>query len=692
MRAFLTLYARAVGIVGTLLLIAALAHDSRWASHPFGLGLLLVVVIGVRQQQISLTKYGALNLLALPALAGALILGAPHAALALWLGIIISDGLLLRKGWQIAWINGGREVVALIASYGIYAWAVLTLTEGVTGLSAEALPALALFMLAYFFVSRLLLYFTLLLRDKLVDQERSLILRYEVIAFGAGAIAVGAVLLSVMNLRPPGWMVIGIVLAGAGLLVKRILEESIAAEELNKILAMEQVVSSDVDLAGAFQRIQLLAHRLVDWQSFRIARLDGATLREVWDGNDGYLDPPREPDPALARLREAALHTGAPVNVPDVLRDDRVLPGRSQARSVIVLPLRFGEHTAGTLELAHHKPDAYAEKEVALIRRFANQLATTLHIYDLRRPLMEAMTRVSSQLDTLTASARALRGGGESVARTVSEITRAIAEEGEQVQHSLEVTRTLQSATQDVVRDGGTAAAASRRATEIASEHRHTIGTAIERLVRAKTFVSESGAQIGGLSSSVRRITEFIAVIRELADQTSLLALNAAIEAARAGTHGQGFAVVADEVRKLSEQSKRASDEAGDIVTALEEQMRRVAFQMSRGETIVQDVEALSEQAREALNKIVDATAGAADDAQRIAVTSREQEVAFTSLGERVRRIAALSGHNREGAEQVSRSAREQADALRELEGATHELRGVAQYLGELTRRITTGA
>ena len=37
-------------------------------------------------------------------------------------------------------------------------------------------------------------------------------------------------------------------------------------------------------------------------------------------------------------------------------------------------------------------------------------------------------------------------------------------------------------------------------------------------------------------------------------------------------------------------------------------------------------------------------------------------------------------------------SAREQAAALRELEGATQELRNVATYLGELTRRITSVA
>ena len=690
MRGFLGAYARVVGTIGLALLVVALAVDPRWLVQGPGIIVLLVAVAALRSQQIPLTKYGALNLLAIPALAGALLVGPPASALAMWLGIAIADGILLRKGLQAAWINAGREVIALLSSYGVYAWAVISLNGGEAGLTTDTLAALSLFMLAYFVASRMLLYFTLLLRDKLVDEEKSLILRYEVIAFGASAIAVALILLTVLNLSPIGWGVVGVVLLGAGLLVKRILEESIAAEELNKILAMEQIVSSDVDIADAFRRIQVLAHRLVDWQTFRISRLEDGTLRQIWSGDLGYLETETDLRPELAELRAHSLQTGEVINVPDALRDERIGPSASRMRSVVLLPLRFGDRTVGMVELEHHKPDAYTPKEITLIRRFALQLATTLHIYDLRRPLREAMTRVSSQLDTLTASARALRGGGESVARTIADITRGIAEEGEQVGRSLDVTRALHSATQDVVRDGSEAAEASQRATEIATEHRHTIATAIERLVGAKTFVGESGSQIAGLTASVTRITEFIAVIRELADRTNLLALNAAIEAARAGEQGKGFAVVADEVRKLAEQSAHASDEAGDIVTEFEEQMRRVAYQMSRGENIVQDVETLSGRAREALDLIVDATASAATGAQRIALTSREQELAFANLSDRVRRISTIAGRNREGAEQVTQTAREQAEALRELEGATQELRSVATYLNDLTRRITS--
>jgi methyl-accepting chemotaxis protein len=378
------------------------------------------------------------------------------------------------------------------------------------------------------------------------------------------------------------------------------------------------------------------------------------------------------------------------VIIADAQQDFRVDGAQPGVRSIVVLPLRFGDRNVGLLELEHHKRAAYAEKEIALIRRCANQLATTLHIQDLRQPLLEAVQRVSSQLDTLNQSARALRGGGEAVARTIGEISRGIAEESEQVGRSLDVTQTLHSATAAVARDGGDAAQASQRATEIANDHRGTIGSAIERLVSAKGFVRESAEQIDALARTTRRITEFIAVIREIADQTNLLAVNAAIEAARAGEQGQGFAVVADEVRKLAEQSARAAEEAGDVVIGFEDQMRRVAAQMERGQGMVSDVESLSEAALGALDQIVETTASSFDRCQRIASTSRDQEVEFARLRERVARIAEISKRNREGAENVTSSAKDQASALRELEGATHELRSVAVYLSDLTRRITS--
>jgi methyl-accepting chemotaxis protein len=655
-----------------------------------GAGVLLALTVLLRKTQISLTKYSVLHLLGMVAVGGALIVGPGPTVASLYMGVLVADYILLRKSAASAQINAGRETLALVAAFGLYAWiAGVEDARTVTGLTAATLPAFALFVFSHFVFSRGLMYFTLLIRDKLLPEEKSLILRYEVLAFFAGVGVVAVSLVTIASAGFLGWGVVAMVLGFAGLLMKRILEESIAAEELNKILMMEQVVSSDTDLGDAFRRIETLAHRLVDWRSLRIWRLTPEGPDFVYDSTRGLIlgggsIPPGE------ELRKLALRKGDAIVVEDSLEDDRVQSAREDARSIAVLPLRFGERTVGLLELEHHKKAIYAEKELALIRRFANQLATTLHINDLRQPLIESVRRVSEQVVTLGESARTLRTGGEAVARNIGDITRGLSEEEEQVLRGLDASAVVSEAIANVARDGHDTAAESRRAMAIASENRETIATAIERLVGAKGFVADSASEIQSLAVATRRLTEFIGVVRELAEQTNLLALNAAIEAARAGEHGTGFGVVAEEVRQLAEQSAAASDAASEIVGKFEEQMRRVGRQMERGQLMVRDVEALSESSRSALDLIVAATRGAATTAHRIAGTSAAQQSEFSSLRDRVTRIAEIAKRNRHGAENVTSTARDQARALRELEGATQELRGVASYLSDLTARITT--
>ena len=689
MSRFLSLYARLVASLGTVLLLIALALDPRWMSQLVAIAAIVGMSLLLRAFQIPLTKYSALNLLGMVAAGGAVIIGAPATALGLYLGVFAADWWLLRKAPAASAINAGREALALFGAFGFYAW-LTSLNGGVDAerITTDVIPAVALLLAAHFLFSRGLLYCTLLIRNKLYADERSLILRYEVIAFGAGTIGVLVSLITIASVGWTGWFVVAFVLMFAGLLLKRILEEAVAAEELNKIHAMEQVVSSDANLAESLQQIERLANRLVDWNGFRIWRLSSGSLRLIYQSGEGLLSEPRENGAFGGRLRDTAMSTGESIVITDAARDARAEGIGPDALSLAVVPLRFGDRAIGLVELDHHKRGTYGSKEIALVARFANQLATALHIQDLRQPLLAALARVETQLDTLNVSARALRAGAEVVARNTAEITRGIGEESEQADRSLDVARSLHDKTSTIAKDGGDAANASERATHIATEHRDTIGMAIERLVNAKRFVGESAAQIGGLSKSTRRITDFIAVIKELADQTNLLALNAAIEAARAGEQGQGFAVVANEVRKLAEQSSRASEDAGEIVAGFEDQMRQVASQVGRGQTMMSDVESLSESARTALDEIVEATAASLSWGQRIADTSRAQELEVGRLSERVARIAEISRRNREGAENVTRSAADQAQALRELEGAAHELREVAADLSDLTRRI----
>ncbi len=689
MNLILTVYRLGVSSVGGLLLVAGVVLFPQWLDRLAWVAAVAVATSILRRDQLAVTKYAAIHLIAPVAICGALVIGLVPTALGLALGIFAADRLWLRRNMAAAWQNAAREVTALFSAYGWYAVARGPLGADASVLDGHSVPAIALFVLVHFLIAKALYYFTLAIRAKLSSEEFSLILRYEIIGLGTGAMGLSALLLALGFL---GWMGAGVVLlvlGFAGLLLKRILEESIAAEELNTVLAMEIAVASDADLGVAIARVETLANRLLEWTQMRILRVEHERLSLIYRSGTGVLRPPEPPPKDGEQLRREALQTGRAVILVDADNDPRVERPLREAASRAVVPLRFGDHTIGLMELDTHKRGSYGAKEALLIRRVANQLATTIHILDLRNPLLEAVSRLSSELATLTTSARTLRGGGEAVARTAGEIGRAVVEEGEQLARGIEATQGLDARARATALDAREAHEATRKASALATEHRSTVDTAMERLIGAQRVVADGAERMRALTQTTAQVTGFISVIRELAVQTNLLALNAAIEAARAGHEGRGFAVVADEVRKLAEESGRAADEAQGVLRDFEQRVRDAATLMVRGEALMQDAETLSGGAREALGNIVGATGGAAQHAARIAIAADDQGTEVARLRERMSRAVEIAGRNRAGAESVAGAAAEQAAALREMEEATTVLKSLASELTELTRRIT---
>jgi len=105
-----------------------------------------------------------------------------------------------------------------------------------------------------------------------------MIVRYEVITFAATLLAATIFVGAVVAWSFGAWILVGLVLTFLGLLLKQMIEESISAEELNKIHAMEAVITANISLEDSFQRIERLANRLVDWGDFRIYRLHDGEL------------------------------------------------------------------------------------------------------------------------------------------------------------------------------------------------------------------------------------------------------------------------------------------------------------------------------------------------------------------------------------------------------------------------------
>src|SRR5439155_15832073 len=266
--------------------------------------------------------------------------------------------------------------------------------------------------------------------------------RYEVIAYAATLLAATIFVGAVVAWSFGAWILVGLVLTFLGLLLKQMIEEAISAEELNKIHAMEAVITANISLEDSFDRIERLAHRLVDWGDFRIYRRQEGALRLAYRGQIGRAER-GEPTPDTAAVREHVAQTGAAVVIDDVTRDKRIADAPLVVQSLVMVPLKFGDQVIGTLELEHHKRKVYRGKDVITINTFANQLATAIHITELRRPLVETVETLTQQLATLARAAVSMREAAGAVAQSTGLIRQGVlAEEGE-VSGGLEATESL---------------------------------------------------------------------------------------------------------------------------------------------------------------------------------------------------------------------------------------------------------
>jgi len=156
------------------------------------------------------------------------------------------------------------------------------------------------------------------------------------------------------------------------------------------------------------------------------------------------------------------------------------------------------------------------------------------------------------------------------------------------------------------------------------------------------------GEKVSQAVDAVRRISEKIGIIDEIARNTNLLALNAAIEAARAGEAGKGFAVVASEVRKLAERSQVAAAEITEL----------------SAKTV--DV---SEETLAIIQSIVPSIEKTTEMLQEISTASREQTVGAEQINLALAQLDSVVQRNAASSEELSATAGTLNSKADELDG-----------------------
>jgi methyl-accepting chemotaxis protein len=484
---------------------------------------------------------------------------------------------------------------------------------------------------------------------------------------------------------------VALALGVLGLLTRQILDEAIGAEDLNKVHLMEAAIASNATLQGSFTQIERLAYRLLDWGDFRVYQTVGRELTLVYRSTLGRPDR-AEPPAALAALRREVVETREPLMIRDTRHEDRLGERMKNVLTLVIHPIRFGDDILGVLEVEHHKRHAYGSKDMLALSTLAGQMATAIHIAELRRPLVLTVSQIGEQVTALARVADSLRTSATALADVSLGMRQGAMELEKFASGGLRATGSLANATQEMMSQGAQAAAASGTAAEVAARNRDVIGDAITRLVELKGFVAAGADRVAALGGLTQRITGFIGTIREIADLTNLIALNAAIEAARAGREGRGFAVVASEVRDLAAQSLHAAQEAGGLLGEIANQVTAVAGQMAQGRDVVAGVEELSADAAKALDAIVGTTGEAGGHAKAIAATAALQHDAVNSLTGQIEQVAASSAKSRADTDTLARRAGEASAGQAELERAIRELGGLATDLQRIASHFAVEA
>jgi methyl-accepting chemotaxis protein len=211
-------------------------------------------------------------------------------------------------------------------------------------------------------------------------------------------------------------------------------------------------------------------------------------------------------------------------------------------------------------------------------------------------------------------------------------------------------------------------AAKTDETTELAANGSAVVGRIISSIDDISKSVNQNSENVNELNNASQKISQVVAVISGIAEQTNLLALNAAIEAARAGEQGRGFAVVADEVRQLASRTQKSTAEISESIQFNQEKSLSAVKNMEKELTLVnQSVEA-AEIASGTIEEIVSVINLINDMMQQIATANEEQAVVADDIAKQLGSVDTLTRDVNRGVEQLSTAAEELQSSATQLE------------------------
>ena len=652
------------------------------------LGVLLIVTIlaATRAFGIPLPGKGFASFAVGAAIPAVLALGWAGGALAGAAGLLIGDSIVRRLPLRNAVGNAGHFATACCLA-GITYFTLLGGAPGVIAFTSANLWRLGIFIGLFLAIVNATFYLQLRLSPAIAWVDARLTARWEgTVAVLATLLGLGAMRIAYAHDLTSAYIAVAGVLVGITVLAHWLVRKAAVGEGLQLVQRLTRALTARPELHRAMDDIQRLTRSLVPWEEMQIAAYDAeqAEFVVVSDTSPsaaiGARFSAREGLPALA-----AKHA-RPVVTKHGLR--AAVKGAGSTGSEIAIPLKQGDRLAGLWTIRHSRTDMYRDYDAALLEAVAPQLALSLSLDSLIRPVLNASERVAQHVESITATTQQLHAASQESAdsarrlsTTVRDLSRALAQGAQQA------TTAQQSADQTASEGGGTRRSGEEMLTD-ARAVRGATAQAAKRLTDAADTALAGSEQVSRLQDVSHAVRSFGETITALADQTGLLALNAAVEAARAGVHGRGFAVVAQEIRDLADRSSEEAEGMDRAVRDIHATLQRAMELMERTRHEVLAVAEESTSWVDELDRIVTASEAVAAAGIRIADVSRENAEHSGVMA------LALAGA-RDGAEHaasetavVAGSSTQQEAAIESLNDAATQLSHTAQELAAAVRAV----
>lgn len=297
-------------------------------------------------------------------------------------------------------------------------------------------------------------------------------------------------------------------------------------------------------------------------------------------------------------------------------------------------------------------------------------------------------SRVTESSLSLSVTAQQMTASSNEVAGTVDLISKGAETQAEMVEEANQSFQEMALAINQVALSAQKVAEAAESTVGIAQHGTELAEGSTGTIRQVLAEVAGSGEQMVSFISRVQQIGQIVEVINGVAHKTNLLALNATIEAARAGEYGRGFTIVAEEIRKLADSTTDSSGEISRLVEGIQEEGGQL---QERTAQIIQEMEA-GHAAVDRTNRVFDEITRTAEDtrgkAQDISALTQHQIEGAEQISRAIEEIDKVVSDNAAATEQVSAATQQQCASMEEMALSAKEMSVLAGELLNLVKQF----